>query len=225
MSAMSESEALEMMTIQFTWEELDKYVDLFAYQGVDFAAIRQFLKDAGVTPSEIRALITVYLSRGTQIATIATKSKKEGAQELARLIEKARVVKTSGGPKSLTPVSVTLSRIALAYAPITVRIASNPSLRLAYKDLSLQCPQAYQWPGGYNCLPDDAIEARNDWDKWVVQFNNVINAKKTAEERSAALQFLNVTKPIVLIPNSARSKIWAKFGKNYRMEDKLFEFK
>ncbi|AWH61699.1 nucleocapsid protein [Uukuniemi phlebovirus] len=192
--------AIEISDAQWEEDEIREFINLFQYQGFDAAVVLsrifELAKKADLSRDQmlrdIRALITLHLTRGNKLSSIEKRLSEEGKKEFALLKARYQLV-----DKAKEAADLTLSRIAIANAGLTCRIlpqvvAHTAVTRSRMESLSADYPVCMMHNAFAGLidetLPEESIKALVDAHRlYLLEFSRTINVKHRGMEAKEIL--------------------------------------
>nr|AHG54010.1 nucleoprotein [Zaliv Terpeniya virus]AHG54014.1 nucleoprotein [Zaliv Terpeniya virus]AII79351.1 nucleoprotein [Zaliv Terpeniya virus]AII79353.1 nucleoprotein [Zaliv Terpeniya virus]QCF29630.1 nucleoprotein [Zaliv Terpeniya virus] len=193
--------AIEVSEAAWEEEEIREFINLFQYQGFDATVVLRRLYElsqkAGLEKDQmmrdIRALITLHLTRGNKLSSIEKRLSEAGKKEFALLKARYHLV-----DKAKEASDLTLSRIAIANAGLTCRIlpqvvTHTAVTRARMESLSADYP-VHMMHNAFaglvdETLPEESIKALVDAHRlYLLEFSRTINVKHRGMEPKDILE-------------------------------------
>lgn len=195
-SDISIQDALNILQgITFSATTIGELATIFQYMGFDPRIIIGIMSNRAKTNSrdlntDVISCTTLFLARGTKIATkLQAKTSAKGVTMIQQLVQVYQIQETKKGnsASSYKPDTLTLGRIAAAFAPVTCLALDTGKIPRIVGEKPEKLPLGLAWSGGASMIPrqetyNDTYEA---WINWALSFDKVVNPDETGKTKTS----------------------------------------
>jgi hypothetical protein len=179
-------------------ENLEAIVADFQYQGFDPLKMHQIIKQIaelekkkGTLQSDVTAMVSLSVSRGTNVEKVAKKMGEVGKTKVDMLIARYGLIKSS---KGAGPDSISLSRVVATYPQVAAMIiAKTPSSNSRLAALEPSLPPYLAFPGANALIPRTGEKAsfHAAYESFAEAFSKLVGSTQTEGERE---NFIKITR-------------------------------
>jgi hypothetical protein len=170
----------------------------FAYQGFDPLVMAKELKERADAASpkrnlqkDVRLMITLAVTRGTNVDKVVKKMSESGAQKVKALSTAYGLVSSS---KSAGPKTISLSRVVATFPQVAAQIiAKNPGSNARLASLNPDLPEYLCFPGANALIPKtgEMSPYQTAYNEFAEQFSQLVNSSQKESERQ---NFIAITR-------------------------------
>jgi hypothetical protein len=190
----------------------------FAYQGFDPVKMAEVLQKQATTMGrpfhqDIRLLITLAVSRGTNIDKVMVKMSEVGKTKVEAMKIAYGIVASS---KGMGQDGISLSRIVATFPQIAAYIiAMNPGSNHRLGQLNTNLPEYLSFPGANALIPLSGADAgfHIEYKKFADAFSELVGSTQTEKERD---NFIAITKKSLITGDeNNRKKLLKELAKKH----------